>query len=387
MNYQQRKNQLMNRYPAISDLSQKALSRIPFIAKEYLEQGTDDEVAVNSNIADLQKIKFRPHFLRGDLNPQLETSLFGKKYSVPFGIAPVGLTSLMWPNTERYLAKMAFENNIPYTLSTVAAESFEKVSSLVGENGWFQLYTPRKREHTFELLDQAKREGFTVLVITVDIPYPSRRQRSKRAGFTSPPKITPSLVWQGIKNPIWTFETLKRGIPSLKIVENHSQFSSAKNVNEFLSNRIGGNLDWEYIEVLKNYWKGTVVLKGILHQDDAQKAVALGIDGIWVSNHGGRQFDGAVSSISALPAIQQTVKGQVKILFDSGVRSGLDIMRAISLGADFVFLGRPFCYGVSALGAIGAFHVYEILKEELSGNMKQVGVETIEQIQQLEPIV
>ncbi len=374
----------MNRYPAIEDLRKRAFRRMPFVAKEYLEQGTDDETIIDLNRKNLDAIRFKPQFLKGDLQPDLKTSLFGKSYDVPFGIAPVGLTSLMWPNTEIFLAQMAKDRNIPYCLSTVAAETMENVSQRVGSNGWFQLYTPRDQSHTYEMLDQAKQNGFKVLVITVDIPYPSRRQRSKRAGFSSPPKITPNLIWQGIMNPVWSLKTVMREIPRLRIIESHSKFKKGANVNEFMSNRIGGNLDWEYINDLKKYWDGPVLLKGILHPKDAHLAVENGMDGIVVSNHGGRQFDGSVSAINALPEIVQVVDGKINVLFDSGIRSGLDIIRALALGADFVLLGRTFCYGTAALGQTGAYHVFQILKEEIEGNMKQLGVETLEQIRELE---
>lgn len=387
MSYEKKAVDLMNRYPAISDLRKKGLNRIPKVSRAYLEQGTDNDETLNLNRSDFSKIRFAPRFLKGELNVSTSTELFDRTYAAPFGVAPVGLMSLMWPNIEVELAKMAKDRNIPFCLSTVATETPEVVGPHVGQNGWFQLYTPREKALAFKILDRAKASGFHTLVITIDIPQPSRRQRTKRAGMSMPLKMTPDLIWQGIKNPTWSLGTLKRGLPALKTIQDYADFNSMMSVGNFVAHQVGGNLSWDYVKALKAYWDGPVLLKGIMHKADALKAVEYGFDGIVVSNHGGRQFDAALSSIAVLPEIVAAVNGQIKVLFDSGIRSGLDIIRALALGADFVLLGRAFVYGVCALGSDGAYHAFQILQEELINNMKQLGVTSLAELRDLERVI
>lgn len=383
MSYEKYKTKWFNDYPAIIDLAQKAKKRIPHVAWEYLQSGTGDEDLVERNRTAFQKITFLPQFCKGELAPTLETTLFGQKYAAPFGIAPVGLTGLMWPRVEHYLAATANRYQIPYTLSTVATETPETVGQHIGNMGWFQLYPPREKELRQSLLKRAKDAGFHTLIVTADVPMPSRRERTKRAGLRMPPKITPRMIWEGVTHPAWTIATLKNGLPRLRTVEAYAKHSNMQFVSNMVGNRLGGTLSWDYCKLLKEEWDGPIILKGVLHPKDAEKAVAIGMDGIVVSNHGGRQFNGAMTSIEALPAIVKAVNGRTKILFDSGVRTGLDVMRALSLGADFVLLGRGFVYGVAALGQYGGDHVTEILMDDLKNNLVQLGMENIKQLTEL----
>ena len=231
-----------------------------------------------------------------------------------------------------------------------------------------------------DILQRAQAAGFHTLVVTADVPMASRRERSRKAGLSVPPKITPNLVWQGLTHPRWSFATLKRGLPRLRTVEHYAANKDLKFVSGFVGNRLGGTLDWAYCEELKASWNGPVILKGVLHPEDANKAIEVGLDGVWVSNHGARQFNGAPATIDALPAIVEAVSKRVPILFDSGIRSGLDIMRALALGADFVMAGRPFIYGVAALGRYGGDHVADILIDDLKNNMVQLGVEYLKDL-------
>ncbi len=377
MSYQKYKAKWANQYPAIQDLADKAKKRIPHVAWEYLQSGTGAEDLVKKNREAFQKITLLPRFCKGVLQPTLNTTLFGQDYAAPFGIAPVGLTGLMWARTEHYLAATANRYQIPYTLSTVATETPETVGPKVGNMGWFQLYPPKEKELRDALLKRAKAAGFHTLVVTADVPMPSRRERTKRAGLRMPPQITPKMIWAGITHPTWTIATLRNGLPRLRTVEKYALHSNMKFVSNMVGNRLGGTLSWDYCQQLKEEWDGPVILKGILHPKDAEKAAEIGMDGIVVSNHAGRQFNGAPASIDALPAIVKAVGGKTKIIFDSGVRTGLDIMRALHLGADFVLLGRGFVYGVAALGEYGGDHVTEILMEDLKNNMVQFGVESI----------
>lgn len=383
MNYDKYAAKLMNEYPAIEDLQRRAHQRMPLVGREYLETGTDFEYVLRQNRESLQKINFKPRFLIGELCPNIETDLFGRKYNAPFGIAPVGLTGLMWPRAEHILAQTASKYNIPFCLSTVATETPETVGPLMGDSGWFQLYTPREDELTRKILGRARNSGFHTLVITIDIPLPSRRQRTKRAGLQTPPKMTFDFFWEALKNPTWTFKTLQNGIPRLRTIESYSEFKDMMSVGDFVVDNVGGNLSWDYVKRIRDMWEGPVILKGIMHEKDAEIAVEQGFDGIVVSNHGARQFDGTLASIDVLPDIVKVVDGKIKVLFDSGVRSGMDIIRALALGADFVLCGRAYLYGVGALGNIGGCHTTEILIGEMKNYMTQLGIQTLDEIKNL----
>ncbi|MCA0132167.1 alpha-hydroxy acid oxidase [Winogradskyella alexanderae] len=384
MSYQNYQTKYSNQFPAIKDLSIKAKKRIPHVAWEYLESGTGDEALLEHNRTAFHRIQFTPRFCKGHLEADISTKLFGRAYSCPIGMAPVGLTGLIWPEAELILAKAANRLQVPFSLSTVATETPERVGKIVGEQGWFQLYPPKDLDLTYALLDRAKQSGFHTLVITADVPMASRRERTRRAGMQMPPKITARLLWDGIKHPIWSYYTLRRGMPRLRIVEDYAEQTDFKFVSGFVGNRLGGTLDWDYCKTLKDYWGGPVIIKGIMHPNDAKKAIEVGLDAIWISNHGGRQFNGAPASIEALPDIANIVNKRVPIIFDSGVRTGLDVMRALYLGADFVMLGRPFLYGVAALGNYGPDHVIHIFTDDLKNNMIQLGVSSVKELKALD---
>jgi len=380
MSYESQKSKLLQKYPAISDLAIKAKKRIPPVAWAYLETGTSHEDLLSRNIDKLRDIILTPKFLKGELYPNVETELFGHTYSAPIGIAPVGLSGLMWPRAEMMLADTARAFNIPYCLSTVAAETPESLAPHIGEVGWFQLYPPREADLRRRILKRAKDAGFKVLVITADIPTPSRRERTKRAGLTITSKITPRFLWEGLTHPRWTLETLRNGLPRLRTVEDYPTFMNMISVGKFVKEQLKFNLSWDYCKEVRDEWDGPIIIKGLLHPADALEAVSIGMDGIVVSNHGGRQFDGAPASIEALPKVVSAVKGKIKIIFDSGIRNGLDVLRAMSLGADFTLAGRAFIYGVSALGKYGGHHAADILIEDLKNNMSQLGIESLQEL-------
>ena len=375
---------LMQRYPAMADLRDRARSRIPHIAWEYLDSGTGDEKAVARNLDAMANVTLVPRFMRGRPESEVATTLFGQSYNAPFGVAPIGLGGLMWPRAERILARTAASYSIPCCLSTVAAESVETIGPLMGDMGWFQLYPPRDPELRNELLARAKASGFHTMVVTADVPGPSRRERCARAGLCVPPRITPRFVWEALLHPTWTVQTLRAGLPNLETIKRYADSASMRDVVEFSAQHLGWGVSWDYLAEVRDRWDGPLVLKGILHPDEAERAVQVGVDGVQVSNHGGRQLDAVPAAIDLLPAIVQRVNGSASIIFDSGVRSGLDIARAIALGADFVMLGRAFMYGVAALGAKGADHVVEILLEDLHNSMVQLGCSTLMELRGLE---
>lgn len=370
--------------PAIEDLCRLAKRRMPHFAWEYLDSGTGFETAVQRNRDCLDNVLFKPRGLQGIINPQLSTSLFGRTYDLPFGMAPVGMTGLMWPGAELMLARSAKRTNIPYCLSTVACETPEDVGRTAGENGWFQLYTFADWAINEDLIKRAADSGFSVLVITVDLPAPSMRERQRRAGLRVPPKITPKFIANVLARPAWALATRKRGRPAFRMLEKYVSGENMRDLSVFLADQQVGTLyEWKDLARFRKAWKGPIVIKGLLDTEDARCAVEEGADGIVVSNHGGRQFDGAPASISVLPEIAEAVGGKTAILFDSGVRTGLDVLRALALGADFVLCGRPYLYGAAAHGEAGADHVSHILATDLANNMVQLGASSLPELRGL----
>ncbi|MGC6415382.1 MAG: alpha-hydroxy acid oxidase, partial [Bacteroidia bacterium] len=359
---------------------------IPKIAFEYLESGTEKEQVLLKNKLQFESIEFVPKFCLGERVANLKTTFLNYEFSSPIGIAPVGLTGLVWPNAEKHFLKIADENGSPFCLSTVATCSPEEIDpreKFTTKSKWFQLYPPKDLKILDSLLSRADNSHFSTLVVTVDIPAPSRRERSKKAGLNMPLTISFRLLIDGLRHPKWAIATLKKGIPRLKTVESYTNNNNLRFVSKFVGNRLGGIVDWEYVKLIRSKWKGPMILKGILHPEDAIKAKEIGCDSVYVSNHGGRQFDGGPSPLIQLTKIREAVGSDYPLIYDSGIRSGLDIMKAIYAGADLVFLGRPFLYGVGAYQEQGVQQVFNILKDQLRNNMMQLGLESIEDIKEL----
>lgn len=371
-------------YPAIEDLRQIAKRRMPHFAWEYLDSGTGLERAINRNREALDRVMIAPKGLKGFDKVKLKTTLFGQEYDLPFGVAPVGMTGLMWPGAELMLAETARRKNIPYCLSTVSCETPESVGSIAGKNAWFQLYTFNDWSINTDILKRAQDSGFSTLLITVDVPIPSMRERQRRAGLRVPPKITPQFLMEVAKRPAWALATLKHGKPAFRMLQKYASSKDMQQLTKFIATqRMGGAYKWEDLKRFREIWKGPIVIKGLMDVEDAEQAIEHGMDGIVVSNHGGRQFDGVPASITVLPEITQAAKGRITVMFDSGVRTGLDVLRALALGADFVFAGRPFLYGAAAMGQAGGDHVVDILKADLENNMIQLGVNNVFDLRKL----
>ncbi|MGB2095388.1 MAG: alpha-hydroxy acid oxidase, partial [Candidatus Puniceispirillaceae bacterium] len=317
----------------------------------------------------------------------LSTQIFGVTYNAPFGVAPVGLSSLIWPGAESILGAAAKAHGFPYILSTVAGESIEMVAQSAGEMAWFQLYAPKDRAIMKDLLRRAKENGYQNLVVTADVPAPSRREHMRIAGAPLGSRgnssFTPRVIWQSMLRPEWAVRTLLNGGARFRNMEPYAKQHGAGQITKFIGEQLNGSLDWDYLSEIRKNWDGKMFLKGILHGQDAARAVNLGIDGIVVSNHGGRQLDAAPAPLAKLAAIRAAVGPDVPLVVDSGIRSGLDVVRALSAGADFVLLGRGFMYAVAALGKKGGHHAATIMLEEVRDVMAQLGLKTIDEVKQL----
>ncbi|MFT6073558.1 MAG: L-lactate dehydrogenase (cytochrome) [Yoonia sp.] len=369
---------LHSRYPAISDLKTRARARIPRFVWEYLDSATGIEATQARNRVMLDQVLLNPSILHGEFDPDLSTTFLGQTHPLPIGIAPVGMSGLIWPGAEQMLARTAARENIPFTLSTVASQLPEDVGPRAGDHGWFQLYPPRDPEIRADILKRAKNAGFHTIVLTVDVPVASRRERQTRGGLTNPPKLTPRLAIQAAQCPAWLNGIRKTGMPRLRLMESYSENRNALPSNQHIGYLLRTSPDWDYFKSLREAWDGPLIVKGVGNPDDAARLTDEGADALWVSNHAGRQFDGGPATIETLPLIR--VATTLPLIFDSGIEGGLDILRALASGADFVMLGRAFHYGLAALGEGGAAHVLDILRQDMISNMGQLGTRTLKEL-------
>ena len=369
---------LDSKYPALSDLAARAKRRIPRFAWDYLDSGTGVESAMKRNRAKLDEVLFNPAILSGEFDFDLSTTVLNRQYPLPFGIAPVGMSGLMWPDAERILARLGRDESIPYSLSTVAAQTPETVGPHVGPDAWFQLYPPRDPDIRVDLLKRFRDAGFKTLVLTADVPVASRRERQIRGGMSTPPKLTPRILAQIATRPAWAMGTMRVGMPRLRTIESYTGNQGALSSTKHIGYLIRTSPDWEYLKWLRDHWDGPMMVKGVLTPGEAVKLKEHGVDAAWVSNHAGRQFDAAPATIEVLPAIRDAVGPDYPLVVDGGIAGGLDILRALALGANFVMLGRAFHYGVAAAGEQGAAHVVHILREDIKSNLGQMGLATFD---------
>jgi len=360
------------------DYRAAARRRLPPFLFHYIDGGAYDEATLRRNVEDLRSIALRQRVLGEVGTVDLSTELFGEKLDLPVALAPVGLTGMYARRGEVQAARAAASRGVPLTLSTVSVCPIEEVQRAVSRPIWFQLYVLKDREFMRNVLDRAWAAGVRTLVFTVDMPVPGARYRDAHSGMSGP-HASLRRVWQAVCHPRWSWDVGVMGRPH-----------DLGNVSAYLGHRIGledyigwlgKNFDpaigWRDLEWIRESWKGSMVLKGILDPADAKEAVRFGADGIVVSNHGGRQLDGVLSSARALPAIADAVKGELKILADSGVRSGLDVVRMLALGADGVLLGRAFVYALAAAGERGVAHLLDLIAGEMRVAMTLTGAKSV----------
>lgn len=369
------------KYPSIADLRIKAQQRMPQFAFDYLDGGCNEDINLHRNISDIQEVQLKPNYLKTHHGSSIKTSLFGIEYDAPFGIAPVGLQGLMWPNSPEILAKAAFQHNIPFILSTVTTMSIERASALTEGKAWFQLYHPAKDTLRDALIQRAADAECPVLVILCDVPTFGFRPRDIKNGLAMPPKMSVKNILQILGKPTWAMQTLKYGQPNFENLKPYMPKNlDLKQLGKFMDETFSGRLNEERIKPIRDMWKGKLVLKGVASEADTEEAIRLGLDGIIVSNHGGRQLDAGESTIKPLKTIAQKYGKQIEVMMDSGLRSGPDVARAIATGAKFTFMGRSFMYGAGALGNTGGNHTIALLKAQLQQIMEQVNCERIEDL-------
>ncbi len=377
------KTEINHKYPSVEDLRKRAKLKIPKFAFEYLDGGCNNDVNLKKNTDRIRDIELKPKYLVDYRKPSLKTRLFGHTYDAPFGISPVGLQGLMWPKSPEILAKAAFDHNIPFILSTVTTTSIEKIADLTEGSAWFQLYHPTEDKMTIDILRRANEVQCPVLIILADVPSFGYRPRDIRNGLSMPPKMTLSNIINAVKRPNWLLQTIINGQPSFETLKPYMP----KNLNlnqlaKFMDRTFSGRLNDDKIKRIRDMWKGKLVLKGAESLHDVEKACKLGLDGVIVSNHGGRQVDVGQATIDSLKTILPVYKNKITLMMDSGIRGGADIARVMATGADFCFMGRTFMYGVSALGKNGGNHTISMLKKQLTQVMEQLSCGEISQLQE-----
>jgi L-lactate dehydrogenase (cytochrome) len=365
-------------YPTIDDLRNRAKSKIPRFAFEYLDGGCNDDVNLHRNTRELREVQLKPVYLRNFVGASMKTKLFGVEYDAPFGISPIGLQGMMWPNAPEILAKASKEHNIPFILSTVTTSNIERISEITDGKFWFQLYHPTENIMRDALIKRCEAAGSDVLVILCDVPTFGYRPRDVRNGLAMPPKMTLQNILQIFGRPEWALKTLWHGQPNFaNLIPYMPKGLDLAQLGQFMNKTFSGRLNEDKIKPIRDMWKGKIVLKGVASEADTEDAIRLGLDGIIVSNHGGRQLDAGQSSIKVLDSIVAKYGDKIEIMMDSGVRSGPDVARTLASGAKFAFLGRSFMYGVAALGDKGGDHTISLIKTELQQVMEQLCCEEV----------
>ncbi len=364
----------MSQILTIADLKARAKRRVPKMFFDYADSGAYTEGTYQANEEDFHKIKLRQRVLVDMTNRSLESTMIGEKVSMPVALAPTGLTGMQHANGEMLAAQAAEEFGVPFTLSTMSICSIEDVASVTTRPFWFQLYVMQDRDFVLNLIDRAKAAKCSALVLTLDLQILGQRHKDIRNGLSAPPKFTPKHIWQMATRPLWCMQMLGTKRRTFGNIVGHAKsVTDLSSLSVWTSEQFDPQLSWKDVAWIKERWGGKLILKGILDEEDARMAVSTGADAIIVSNHGGRQLDGAPSSISMLPRIVDAVGGHVEVHLDGGVRSGQDVLKALCYGAKGTYIGRPFLYGLGAGGRSGVKQALEIIRKELDITMALCG--------------
>lgn len=365
----------MTRAPKIyatEDARKLAKKRLPKMIFDFIEGSAGREVGAGRNVSRLDEIMLQPRAMADVGSRSLATRLLGSSYGVPFGIAPMGLCNLACPGADAQIADKAKHLNMPVCLSSAASSSLKDMYGWCGELAWFQLYFGQSEEASLAAVERAKEVGYKTLILTVDVPEVSRRVRDLHNGFNVPFRMTARAFLDFALHPRWSLSTLVNGIPSPK------NFADDPSGFDRKASRAGA--DWEFLERLRERWPGKLIVKGVTSPEDAMRVQRLGVDAIYVSTHGGRQLDSAPPAIDVLPIIREAVGPEYPLIFDSGIRNGEDVVKALALGADFVMLGRPALYALAAAGGAGLKALLHCIKEDVGLAMAQVGAKEINEI-------
>tara|TARA_Y100000590_G_scaffold469026_1_gene654521 strand:- start:4981 stop:6144 length:1164 start_codon:yes stop_codon:yes gene_type:complete len=360
---------------SIKDARELSRKRLPKLVFDFIDGASGDERLAEINSIALDQIRLEPKVLRNVEKRSLKKKVLGYDFDFPFGFAPMGMTNLSWPGADSMLAAESARNNIPTCVSMASTTTLEKMYELSEGHSWMQLYIFQDENFVMELLDRAKKTGYEVAILTVDVPVLSRRTRDDKNGFSYPFKIGPKQFFDFATHPTWSLTTLLSGIPKPM---NYVTSKSGDGIFKRKESR--GSTDWDTLKRVRDKWKGKLVIKGVMSADDAIKIKESGADAIQVSNHGGRQLDSATAAINMLPQIRKSVGTDFPLIFDSGIRSGSDIVRAIAFGADYAMIGRPVMYAMGADGRRGLRRIVEIIKEETSTTLGLVGLNDINDI-------
>jgi L-lactate dehydrogenase (cytochrome) len=369
-------NQLLRKAANIAQLKSLARSRLPGFVYDYLSGGCNDDLAVHNNRKALDQIYLRASYLSPAAPSQLSVELFGKTYDAPLGIAPIGLSGLIWPGASEYQAKAAKQANIPFVLSTVASISIERAAQYAEDCFWFQLYPPTDREMLADLIRRANAVECKHLVVTIDVPSLGRRPRDIRNGLTVPPALNIRSLSQIATRPAWALAMLRHGVPEFETIKPYlKKVGNQSELSDFIRKTLKDVVDIDLLRHIRELWPHRLIVKGVGSVEDAELAIQAGADAIIVSNHGGRQLDASIPPVKLVRAMRQQIGQRIALMADGGVESGVDIARFLSQGADMVFSGRASMYGVAALGAAGAFHAIDLLQSELQQVMEQLRCE------------
>lgn len=367
-------SQMSHGIHSVEDARLLAKRRLPRMVFDFIDGAAGSETNIVRNREALDRTYLLPRALVDVEGRDLSTELFGQDLGLPFGIAPMGLCNLAWPGADNMLAAAAVQNGVPHCLSTAGSATIANMASLAGKRAWFQLYVSGSQDAALELVDRAADAGIEVLQLTVDVPQLGRRRRELRHGFKMPIDWTVKKLWDFASHPHWTLSTLQAGTPTTV------NLNYTKSGAKYDRHSGRGAIDFGFLDRLREHWRGKLVVKGILAPEDAIAIRDAGADAVQVSSHGGRQLDGGPPSIVMLPAIREAVGPDFPLIYDSGVRSGEDIVKALALGANFVMLGRPWLYAIAGDGKCGLDTLFEVLKAEIDITLAQIGKRRIADI-------
>lgn len=371
----------MARARSIEDLRQLARRRLPRAVFDFFDGGAEDEITLRENRAAFERVRLLPKVLVDVARVDPSTTILGSGAGLPIAIAPTGAAGFGGHGTDVAIARAAKDAGIPYTLSTTATASIERIARAAPGRLWFQAYILKQRDFTLGLVARAKEAGYEALVVTVDLPVGGKRERDFRNDFGIPFSFTRRNVMDFASRPLWALSMLRQGMP---VMENLIGFTPEAAGTAAVASSVGRNydpsFDWDGLKAMRDAWPRKLIVKGVVRPDDAARAVAFGCDAIVVSNHGGRQLDGGIAALDALPSVAAAVGGRVPVLVDGGVRRGVDVVKALALGAEAVLIGRATLFGACAGGEAGAARAVAILREELMRAMQLCGARTAREI-------